>query len=172
VAVLDFADALGDVHGEDRKAEESTCGDSGGHDVVRVEGDGCDEAGCKAGGGVSIEAIAHPDDEVAEEEEGGRGGEDGSGYAEGGGFAVEHPIAEEADAGVPSPGDEVGAGMEGVSVGVDGEVVVGRDEGEDGEDGLPAAAPRAEEEQACTDRREAYAGRVEGVREDTAKNSE
>ncbi len=170
MVALSFADAADDVRGEDREAEEGSGRDGGGDGIVRVEGDGCDVAGGEAGGGVGVEAPAHPDDEVADEEEGGGGGEDGSGYAEHGGFAAKHLMAEEADGGVPGPGDDVGAGMKGVGVGVDREVVVGRDEGEGGDDGVPAAAPGSEEEQASSDRCETYAGGQEGVRQDAAEN--
>jgi hypothetical protein len=168
--VLGFADGLGDVRGEDGQAEEGSCGDGGGDGVVGVEGDGGDEAGGEASGGVRVEVSAHPDGEVAEEEERGGGGEDGSGYVEHGGFAAKHLMAEEANGGVPSPGDDVGAGVKGVGVGVDSEVVVGRDEGEGGDDGMPAAAPGSEEEQASSDRCETHAGGVEGVRQDATEN--
>ena len=125
VAALGLADVLGDVGGEDGQAEESARSDGGGHDVVGVEGDGCDEAGCKAGCGVGVEAAAHPDDEVAEQEEGGGGGQDRSADAEHGGLAAKHLVAQEADGGVPDPGDDVGAEVKGIAEGEDGEVIVG-----------------------------------------------
>jgi hypothetical protein len=172
LVVLGFADAFGDVGREDGEAEESAGGDGGGHDVVGVEGDRRDEAGCEAGCGVGVEACAHPDYEVAKDEEGGGGGEDGSAYAQHGGLTAEHLVSEEADGCVPGPGDDVSAEVEGVAVCEDGEVVVGRHEGEGRDDGLPAAAPCSEEEQSPTDGGEAYAGGGEGVGKDTAENSE
>ena len=71
--------------------------------------------------------------------------------------------AEEADGGVPDPGDEVSAQMEGEVVGEDGEVDVGGHEGGDGGGELEAGAcggvvrgvhAGAEEEQAAADRGE------------------
>ena len=118
-----------------------------------------------------VHGAADPDGEVAEKKEGGGRGCDGSGYAEDGGLFAEDLVAHEADGCVPGPGDEIVAGAEGVSKGEDGEVVVGRDEGEDGDDCLPAAAASAEVEQAATDGGESQAGRAEGVGQDAAKNS-
>ena len=81
-------------------------------------------------------------------------------------------MAEEADGRVPGPGDDVSADVEGVAVGEDGQIVVGRHEGEGRDDGLPAAASCPKEEQASTDGGEAYAGGGEKVGQDTAENGE
>ena len=116
-------------------------------------------------------SAADPDGEVAEEKEGGGRGCDGSDYAEGGGLFAEDLVAHEADGCVPGPGDEIVAGVQGVSEGEDGEVVVGGDECEDGDDRLPAAAARAKVEQAATDGGESQTGGAEGVGQDAAKNS-
>ena len=168
MVALGSADVLDDVGGENGKAEEGAGSDGGGHDVVGVEGNGCDEAGCEAGGGVGVETAAHPYDEVAEDKEGGRGGEDGSAYTKHAGLAAQHLMAEEADGRVPGPGDDIGAEMEGVAVGEDGEVIVGRHEGEGSDDGLPTAASCSEEEQASAHGGEAYAGSGEEVGKDAA----
>ena len=70
MVALAFAQALGDVGGQNREAKESASGNSRGHDVVSVEGNCRDKAGCEARCGVGVEASAHPYDEVAENEEG------------------------------------------------------------------------------------------------------
>jgi len=170
LVVLGFAEGFEDVAGQGGEAEECGCRDGGGDGVVGVEGDGCDVAGGEPGGGVGIHHAASPDREVAEEEEGGGRGGDRSNDAEGGGLLAEDLVAHEADGCVPGPGDEIGAGVPGVSEGEDGEVVVGRYEGEDGDDGLPAAAARAEVEQTATYGGESQTGGAEGVGQDAAKN--
>ena len=172
MVVLGFAEALGDVGCEDREAEESTGGDGRRHNVVGIKGDSRHEAGCEAGGGVGVETGVHPDDEVAQNKEGSRRSKHRSAHAQHGGFAAQHLVAEEADGRIPGPGDDVSAEMKGIAEGEDGEVVVGRHESEGGDDGLPAAAPCSEEEQASTDGGEAYAGGGEEVGKDTAENSE
>ena len=169
---LGFAEVLGDVGGEDREAEESAGGDGGGHDIVGVKGNRSDEAGCEASCGMGIETCAHPDYEVAKDEEGSGGGENSAANTQHGGLAAQHLVAKEADGRVPGPGDHVGAEMEGIAVGEDGEVIVSRHKGEHGNDGLPAAAAGSEEEESSTDGGEAHAGGGEEVGEDAAENGE
>ena len=171
LVVLGFAEGFDDVAGQSGEAEEDACRDGGGDGVVGVEGDGGDEAGGESGSGVGVHQAACPDGEVAEDKEGrGRGG-DCSDDAEGGGLFAEDLVAHEADGCVPDPGDEVGAGVPGVSEGEDGEVVVGGYECEDGDDGLPAAAARAKVEQTAPYGGESQTGGAEGVGQDAAKNS-
>ena len=168
MVALGSADVLDDVGGENGKAEEGAGSDGGGHDVVGVERNSRDEAGCDAGCGVGVETSAHPDNEIANDKEGRGGSEDRSGDAKHGGLSAQHLVAEEADGRVPGPGDDVSAEMEGVAVGEDGEVIVGRHEGEGGDDGLPTATSCSEEEQASAHGGEAYAGSGEEVGKDAA----
>jgi hypothetical protein len=172
LAAVSFADGLSDAGCEGGQAEEGSGGDGCGDDVVGVEGNCRDVAGGEAGEVVGVHAAACQDYEVAEEEEGGGGGEDGTTDPQHGGLAAEELVTDEADGGVPSPGDEVAAGLEGIAVGVDGEVVVGRHEGEDRDERLPAAATGAEEEEASADGGEVHAGGVEGDGKNAAENSE
>ena len=172
MVVLGGAEGLCDAGCEGRQSEESAGGDGGGDHVVGVEGDGGDVAGGQASEVVRVHAAAGPDYEIAEEEEGGGGCEDCSGYSKSRGLAVEELVAGEADGCVPDPGDEVAAGVEGVSVGVGGEVEVGRHEGEDGDEGLPATATCAEEEKTSADSGEVHAGDVEGDGKNSAENGE
>ena len=172
MVVLGCAEAFCDAGCQHGQAEEGSGRDGGGHEVIGIEGDGSDIAGAEAGEAAGIHFASCPDGEVAEDEEGGRGCQDSGSYTQQGGFSAEDLATDEADGGVPSPGNEIGAGVEGITVGEDGEVIVSRHKGEDGGEGMPAAATGAEEEQSSANRGEVHAGGVEDGGKDAAENSE